>query len=129
MPELYSDTGNGFNYQKESAIAVGDVFAEAITMTTEVLPAGTYMIAYSFEYQLDTKDKPLTWRVTGTYGSLDEFENAVPAALAGQLKNKYYSFPKDHAGGAIIIGMDFKKDALMPSATINFLDVMIMRVA
>jgi len=127
--ELYSDAGNGFNTVKEIDVVISDsTMTEVITMTTGDLPAGTYFIGYSFEYTLDTKDKLMTYRVGGTYGSLTEFNESVAAASVSLVKNRYYGFPKAHAGGPITLSMDFQVESGVVGE-LNFMDVFVSRLA
>lgn len=115
-----------FYHQKEADVLdIGETFQEVVTLTTPDLPAGVYMIAYAFEVDFNgKKDTPAFFRLGGTFGSTAEF--AITAGASdGDQKNRYYGFPKEWTGGPITVSLDFKKDALITTFDINFVDVMI----
>ena len=130
--EMYSDAGLAFNSAKASAVVVTattDPMQEVVTMTTGDLPAGKYMLGYSFELNFNNnKNKPAYFSMGGTYGSATKFAVIATDVTADDL-NRYYSFPKDHAGGPITISLLFQKDSGTDVQTVDFADVMVMRVA
>jgi len=108
---------------------IGTTFQTAVDMVTLSLPAGTYLVGYSFECNFNgKKDAPMWFRMTGTFGSADEF--AISAGTQdGNKKNRFYMFPKEHVGGAITIGLDVKKDGAIPTMDVTFADVLVMRIS
>ena len=118
-----------FSTQKASGIlAVGDTFQEVVTLTTPILEAGIYMIAYSFQVDFNgTKDKSMFFQVTGTFGDTTEFAETA-GDKDGDHKNRAYSFPKTWAGGAITIGLDMRKEADLGQLDCDFVDVSVFRV-
>ena len=119
-----------FNTNKASGIlAIGDTFQEVVTMTTPVLEAGTYVVAYSFQVDFNgTKNKPMFFQVTGTFADSIEFAETAGDQDADH-KNRSYSYPKVWAGGVVTIGLDMKKDAALGQLDCDFVDVSIYRVA
>lgn len=108
----------------------GDYPAEpSNTLTTDALPAGTYMVGYSFEIDFQgNKDKPLLFRMTGTYAG-EEFVESVPAASTHGFKSRFYLFPKIVTEGEVIThGLEFQ-DESSAGIIIDWCDVMIYRVA
>ena len=119
-----------FNTTKASGILdIGDTYQEVITMTTPVLEAGTYMIGYSFQVDFNgSKNKPMFFQLTGTYGDPTEFAEVAGDSDADH-KNRLYGFPKDWAGGAITVGLNMKKDPGLGQLDCDFVDVSVHRVA
>jgi len=117
-----------FWHQKATGIiSIGTSFQEVVTMTTPVLAVGLYMLYYSFEVDFNGERSAIaSFRMTGTYGAVTEFDISAPT-VANKL-NRFYGFPKEHAGGAILFGMDFKQTGVA-QFDVDFIDVIVARVS
>ena len=127
MPELF--TTLSFDTEKVSAVAITATSDAApqtvVTMTTGVLPVGTYNIGYSFQVTHSAKNQPMYFKLDGTYADANYFSNT--AGDSDELnKNRAYFYPKEHAGGSIIISLLMYKP--VGGATIDFADVVVHRV-
>lgn len=98
------------------------------TMTTEPLPAGKYMIGYSFEADFGgNKDKALLFKITGDFAG-QEFAESASAASAHGLRSRFYMFPKDITEGTIINhGITFQDESGV-GILIDFCDVILWRM-
>ena len=120
-----------FDTNKISAYAVpqGGFTGSANSVVTKALPAGKYMIGYSFEVNFNGhKDKAIEFRLTGTYAG-DIFAETAPTKAGDDLKNRYYMFPKDVSEGTIVDhGIEFN-DPGAAGITVAWCDVMCHRVS
>jgi len=126
MAELF-DILN-YNTTKNTYLSIPDTMTEVVTLTTPVLPAGTYEIGYSFSLDFNgQKNKSCFYRIDGTYG--DSIEHSLTAEANADHKNKYYLFPKVFAGGVITLAVSMRKDPGITKMDVDFIDVMVRRVA
>ena len=120
-----------YESQKEINMVVPVVYDQAAcgaTVTVLGAEAGTYVLAYSFEAEFLTKDKPLAWQVTGNFASTDEFALVSSASELGTKKNRFYAFSKEFAGGDLTFGMKIRDVESVGNITVSFCDVSIHRV-
>ena len=114
-------------FDKQTILDLGSTFQTVSSVTLAGAPAGTYEIGYSFEVDFNaTKGKPLYFRLGGTYGDTTEFSTV--AEQDADKKNRYYTFPKVHAGGDIVVSLDMRKDATIGTLDVTFVDTIIRRV-
>ena len=116
-------------FEKATAVAItatSDASPQTVvTMTTPSLPAGDYMITYSFQATHSGKNQPMFYKIDGTYADANYFSNA--ASDNDQLHvNRLYGFPKAHAGGVITMTLLVYK----PTGTVvcDFADVICTRI-
>ena len=118
-----------FNTEKVSNIAITATASGApqtvITMVTPVLPAGIYNVAYSWTATFQAKDRPLFFRLAGTFLDAVFYSNGCGQNDALNL-NRLYGFPKDHPGGAITIELQMYDPHA--EAVVDFCDVVVTRV-
>ena len=125
MAELFSILE--YVFDKQTVPNLGDTFQTVASVTLAGAAAGDYEIGYSFEVDFNgTKSKPIYFRLGGTYGDTTEFSTV--AEQNADKKNRYYTFPKTHAGGDIIVSLDMRKDATIGLLDVTFVDVIIRRV-
>lgn len=112
---------------KQTVLDLGNTFQTVASVTMANAVAGEYEIGYAFEVDFNgTKGKPLFFRMGGTYGSVTEF--STTSEQDADKKNRYYMFPKTHAGGDLVVSLDMKKDTAIGTLDVDFADVMIKRV-
>lgn len=117
------------HFQKEAGIlAIGSVFQQLVTLTTPVLEAGNYRLAFAWQADFHgQKNQPFESQLTGDYVG-DIYSDSI-GDNDGQIKNHHYAFIIVHAGGPLTLGMQGRKG---PSFTaqldVNFIDIMIDRV-
>ena len=116
-----------YDFDKQSVPNLSDVFQTVASVTLLGAVAGTYEIGYSFQVDFNgTKGKPLYFRLGGTYGDPTEFSTV--SEQNADKKNRFYAFPKVHAGGDITVSLDMRKDATIGTLDVDFVDTMIRRV-
>lgn len=96
-----------------------------VTMTTPSLPIGKYMISYAFQATYGAKDRALFYRMGGTYGDAKFFSYAPGVNEALHINNSY-GFPKDHAGGPIVLSVEMYDP--LAEVVCDFADVVVQRV-
>ena len=102
----------------------GDPMEQVVTMTTPVLEAGTYFVAYSFELLIGTKSQDVLWKVTGDLADANAF--SLQAESGSAYKNRLYGYPKVWAGGALTLGIEMQ--CVSTACTVNFCDVFANRI-
>ena len=119
-----------FETQNESAVAITATTSGApqtvITLTTAALTAGTYMLGYSFQVTHAAQNRPLFFKISGTYADAAYFVNESSGNNQLNL-NRAYMYPKSHAGGQITLALDMYEATA--TATIDLVDVFVHRVA
>ena len=125
MAELF--TILEYVFDKQVVPNLGSTFQTVASVTLAGAPAGTYEVGYSFQIDFNgTKGKPVFFRMGGTYGDTTEFSSV--AEQDADKKNRFYMFPKVHAGGDIVVSLDMRKDATIGTLDVNFVDTIIRRV-
>ena len=117
------------NTEKSSGITdVGDVFEQLVTMTTPDLPAGVYMIGFSWEANFnEQKNRPFETQLTGTFAGAI-YSDSVGDNDVG-IKTRMYGFPKTWGGGVITLGMQGRKSASFSAQLdVDYIDVMVRRI-
>ena len=129
MPEFFSDQGNGYNtasgVNNHNVTATADPGEEVVSLVTAALPAGKYLLQYSFQLTFGGKNLPAYFKTTGDKADAAAF--AISASDNDELhKNRLYGYPFDWVGGVLTIGLNF----YIPSGSvvINFSDVSVGRV-
>ena len=97
-----------------------------VTMTTPILPAGTYNIVYAWQATFLARDKPLYFKLGGTFADAAFFANAAGTNTALHV-NRLYGYPKVFAGGAITVSLEMYDP--QADVVVDFADVVISRVA
>jgi len=119
-----------YAFEKVSAVDISgtdDAGAiDVVTLTTPTLPAGTYELGYSFQVTFASKDKPVFFKLAGTFPDSLYFANGSSANNANHI-NRAYFYPKDYAGG--IVTMTLKMYKTSGVTTADFADLFIRRVA
>ena len=119
-----------YAFQKESAVDIPGTdeggAITVVTMTTPTLPAGSYELGYAFQVAFDSKDKPVFFKLEGTFPDAAYFANAAGSNNAYHI-NRTYFYPKDYAGG--IVTMTLKMYKTSGVTTVDFADLFIRRVA
>ena len=119
------------NMETEKGVGIlniGMSYQQLVTLTTENLEPGKYLIGYSWEGDFhEQKNRPFYTQLTGTFAG-EEFSDSIGDNDTG-FKNRFYAFPKDWAGGVITLGVQGKKDSLFSAQMdITFIDVFVLRV-
>ena len=127
MPELY-DVLKMHTQHNNAILDIGTVMEPLVSMTTPVLDAGTYMLSFAFEANFNgQKNLPMLSQVTGDFAG-EIYADSI-GDNDGEIKTRYYAYPKVWAGGAIAFGLQASKDvSFAAQLDVNFVDVMIMRV-
>lgn len=131
MADIELFTATAFNTNKVSAVPITATTSGApqtvVTMTTPELAVGTYMIAYSFQVTHGAQNRPLFFKLSGTYPDAAYFVNE--SSGNNQLNmNRLYGYPTDLvAPGVITLSLDMYEATA--SATIDFADVWVNRIA
>jgi len=119
-----------FHTEKASGVAVTATTSGApqtvVTMTTPILPAGTYNIAYAWQATFLARDKPLYFKLGGTFADAEFFSNAAGTNTALHV-NRLYGYPKVFAGGAMTVSLEMYDP--LADAVVDFCDVVVSRVA
>lgn len=125
MAELFDILEYAFD--KQTVPDLSSTFTTVASVTVAAAPAGTYEVGYAFEVDFNSdKNKPMYFRMGGTYGSVTEFSEVAEANA--DKKNRHYMFPKVFAGGALTVSLDMRKDVSIGTLDVNFVDVIIKRV-
>ena len=96
-----------------------------VTVTTESLPAGMYTLMYAWQATFLAKDRPLYFKIGGTYADANFFSNA-PSGNNELRINRLYGYPKEHAGGPITLSLEMYDP--LAQAVVDFADVVVRRV-
>ena len=118
-----------FHAEKASAITnIGTAYQTIVTMTTPSLPAGEYMISYSYELNFNgQKNQPAISQLIGDFAG-SEFSDSIGDNDIGD-KNRAYAFPKTLTAGVYTLGIQMKKSAQFSAQLdVDFVDVMMQRV-
>ena len=119
-----------FHTEKASNVIVTATTSGApqtvVTLTTPSLPAGTYNFVYAWQAQFFGKDRPLFFKIGGTYADAQFFSNASGSNNALHV-NRLYGYPKVHAGGPVTMSLEMYDP--LTEAIVEFCDVVISRVA
>lgn len=116
-----------YTSDKQSVPNLGSTFQTVASVTMVGAEAGEYAVGYAFELDYNgTKNQPVYFRMGGTFGSVTEFSSQ--ADQDADHKNRFYMFPKTHAGGDITVSLDMRKDAAIGTLDVDFVDVIIHRV-
>ena len=117
-----------YSTDKQTVLDLGTVSQTVASTTIVGAVAGTYELGYAFSANFNgSKGSPLFHSISGTYAN--PTEHAIVAEANADHKNVSYAFPIVHAGGDLTMALDMRKDPGIGLLDVDWVDVVIKRVA
>lgn len=103
---------------------IGNVWVQGAEAAGDA-PAGTYLLTFSFTYNLTTTSTAAMWQISINGGTWEIYSRE--SKDVDDFDTKSYSFPYTHTGGTLTFSTQFQKSDLLGTYTVQYSNAIIDR--